>query len=798
MLKQLASIFALTILLTLSLQLNGQASTLQVVDLEDGKQTVQLTNPLDATITNELTSSTLSITSSGKELFNDSIDFSHYQSIFLFEQNDNEYILIEKRVDGTSNELTFELLKYEDNQVSSVFVSDAYQKATLEVENDSITVGYPVYDDSDNLATPSFTKEDIYKITNQNQLNKIESSNRSFLSDTSTEETYKTETEKLAVTLKGENPSYDEISRILTKKALENNIPPEILKAIAWQESGWQQFRTANYQDKWFVGHPVISYDREGIGIMQVTTPNVSIEEKKKLMLDIEYNIQRGIEILLGKWNQVNDPGVYFLPNLNNGDQEILENWYLAILAYNGRSEKNDPSQLTDEGLYVDEDSETGNDTYQKRIYTHIEKYGLFKTTPFPSRLLKDYIYYNNSTYIYFNNRNIVTSGPFHKTSHSFQNGDTAYVNTHETPYYSSANGDQKGTLRVAEKVKVVGSYVTNPSRLNHFVWYPIKKDGDNTTYYVKAPYLTTTNLRTDLFGDDRYKTSVAISKDWWTNTSNVVVIARGDNPIDGLAGSSIAKKYNAPLLLTESGTLPSSVADELKRLKPSKVYLLGGTEAINTNVETSIKKATGATITRLSGQSRFGTAIKIAEEVKDFSDVFLTTSNEMSPDALSIGPVAGLKQAPILLTNEQGLTDETIDFLSKHKDVNVHIVGGTAAVPEGTVSQLKTIGIESISRVAGANRYATSVEIAKKFFTDPDNLVFANGDVFIDALPGGPFAALNEAPILLTEAKNVPSEINSWLPTVNTLPHFYFLGGEVRLSEQLKNDLQEVTYTRD
>ena len=51
------------------------------------------------------------------------------------------------------------------------------------------------------------------------------------------------------------------MNKLLTEAAIEADIPPEVVKAIAWEESDWQQFKA---------GKPNVSFDG-GIGIMQVT-----------------------------------------------------------------------------------------------------------------------------------------------------------------------------------------------------------------------------------------------------------------------------------------------------------------------------------------------------------------------------------------------------------------------------------------------------------------------------------------------------------------------------------------------
>ena len=87
-----------------------------------------------------------------------------------------------------------------------------------------------------------------------------------------------------------QNPTFQEINEMLTTAAIDAKIPPEVVKAIAMEESDWNQYKN---------GAPLVS-DDNGIGIMQVTDYDPSEEEKLKT--DIKYNIKRGIDILNEKY----------------------------------------------------------------------------------------------------------------------------------------------------------------------------------------------------------------------------------------------------------------------------------------------------------------------------------------------------------------------------------------------------------------------------------------------------------------------------------------------------------------
>src|SRR5439155_5191296 len=63
-----------------------------------------------------------------------------------------------------------------------------------------------------------------------------------------------------------------------------------------------------------------------------------------------------------------------------------------------------------------------------------------------------------------------------------------------------------------------------------------------------------------------------------------------------------------------------------------------------------------------------------------------------------------------------------------------------------------------TVSRLAGADRYGTAVEISKAAFAAGLDTVFvANGTGFADAMAGGPAATRRRAPVLLVERDRVP-----------------------------------------
>ena len=86
----------------------------------------------------------------------------------------------------------------------------------------------------------------------------------------------------------------------------------------------------------------------------------------------------------------------------------------------------------------------------------------------------------------------------------------------------------------------------------------------------------------TRIAGVDRYATAAAIAVEAGGSS---VVIARGDDPIDALAGAALGR----PLLLVLTRGLPAATADALAQLEPSDIEVLGGTATISAQTEADV-----------------------------------------------------------------------------------------------------------------------------------------------------------------------------------------------------------------
>lgn len=91
-------------------------------------------------------------------------------------------------------------------------------------------------------------------------------------------------------------------------------------------------------------------------------------------------------------------------------------------------------------------------------------------------------------------------------------------------------------------------------------------------------------------WGADRYATAVDISLRSFPDGASRVFIATGRNFPDGLTGGAAAAHAGGPLLLVPGTSLPQVVRDELVRLHPDRVTILGGPGVVSEAVRLEIE----------------------------------------------------------------------------------------------------------------------------------------------------------------------------------------------------------------
>ncbi|MGV3733966.1 MAG: cell wall-binding repeat-containing protein [Microcella sp.] len=292
------------------------------------------------------------------------------------------------------------------------------------------------------------------------------------------------------------------------------------------------------------------------------------------------------------------------------------------------------------------------------------------------------------------------------------------------------------------------------------------------------------------LSGADRFSTAVEISQRAFPTGATTVFVASGRTFPDALAAGPAAGTLGGALLLTEPGSLPTVVRDEIARLNPDTIYLVGGTGAVSTAVENALKVLQPNTI-RLSGANRYATGAAIIDEVwggTTVPEVFIATGRNY-PDALSAGAVAAGEGIPVILVDGAlgSVPQATIDLITELGPTQITIAGGTGAVSAGIASQLDAAFTAEVRRLSGANRYATSAAINLDAYPTNTGVVYATGTGFADALAGAALAGRAQIPVYLVQPGCVPAAALDaiWSGATTNL---FLLGGTGALSTAVEN----------
>ncbi len=293
---------------------------------------------------------------------------------------------------------------------------------------------------------------------------------------------------------------------------------------------------------------------------------------------------------------------------------------------------------------------------------------------------------------------------------------------------------------------------------------------------------------------------------------ARAVLLARDDQFADALAGAPLAGD-DACIVYTPGGPdqpLSDDARAEIDRAlaEGGLVHILGGTNAVSQSAEDELDTA-GYQVDRIAGESRFQTAVSIAERVvagRQPAEVMVAFAFDW-PDAVTGGAYGAEAGVPVLLTDPNDLHPASRAFLDAHPSVvTTTILGGTTVIEAGVEGH-----VPGARRVAGGNRMGTAAAVADQLWRplDPDGTLdrftVVNLGNFGDAsqyqawtvsLAAAPLAAALDSPQLGVFVDGYPPETASFLraqgfrdlPSITLVGGLSVIGAEV--ADQIEDDV--------
>lgn len=198
----------------------------------------------------------------------------------------------------------------------------------------------------------------------------------------------------------------------------------------------------------------------------------------------------------------------------------------------------------------------------------------------------------------------------------------------------------------------------------------------------------------------------------------------------------------------------------------------------------------------RIFGADRIGTSIAASEWLyADASDpdpdafkadaVILSRSDNYA-DALGGSALAAAVNAPLLLTPTGSLSSDVQAEIDRVLDgtATIYILGGTGAISNAVESGLDSLGYAT-TRLAGADRFETSVEIAESINTiyagdgGLNTAFVTTGLNFPDGLAAGTTAGMYGGAVLLTSDASASASVQTFLGGLSEEVPVFAVGGQ-------------------
>ena len=253
--------------------------------------------------------------------------------------------------------------------------------------------------------------------------------------------------------------------------------------------------------------------------------------------------------------------------------------------------------------------------------------------------------------------------------------------------------------------------------------------------------------------GDTRYETSRLIGDAYKKDSSQAkfssIIVACGTNYPDALSASYLAKVKKAPVIIwrdKENANVQAYIKKHLNKEK-GVVYLIGGKAVVDSMIADGM---TGYKFVRYAGDNRFETNAKVLEAAKVKSGEIIICDGLSFEGAL----IASATGKPVMLVMGDALRPSQKAILGKMTNLSITIVGNSKMVSSKMEAELKKI-TKNVTRVDGKDAEALSINVAKKYFKNPKEIVLATSKDFPDGLCGGPLAIVDKGPLFLVNPDN-------------------------------------------
>jgi putative cell wall-binding protein len=204
--------------------------------------------------------------------------------------------------------------------------------------------------------------------------------------------------------------------------------------------------------------------------------------------------------------------------------------------------------------------------------------------------------------------------------------------------------------------------------------------------------------------------------------------------------------------------------------------------------------------LTGFPGDSRYET-MEMLVDTNDYDagGSVVIANGEGYADALAAAGFAGLKKAPIILTEKDSLSNEARALIQALIPTSVYIAGGETAVTPEVVDAVKAIVPNaSFKRFDGVDRFDTAMKIYAEGGTAwSKQAIIVDGENYADALSIAPYAYASGSPIFLSSEKSALNDAALKAINGGAFTNAIIAGGENAVPESVDGSDIKIPSTR-
>lgn len=164
--------------------------------------------------------------------------------------------------------------------------------------------------------------------------------------------------------------------------------------------------------------------------------------------------------------------------------------------------------------------------------------------------------------------------------------------------------------------------------------------------------------------GSDRVATAVAVSQRFHPRGASRVYLVATDAPADAV----VAAAQRHPVLFARGATVPEATLDEIERLDPREIVLVGGPTRLPESVVTGLRaRFAGATVQRVGGADRYETSALLADPQ---SSNVLLVNGDLGSMAVFTAPAIAATTGRMLLFGRPGCAPSSVHHLVSTRSV--------------------------------------------------------------------------------------------------------------------------------